>query len=171
MPQSQEKQVKQEELSAKPRSLLSSGFITPVGNKIQPIYALQYDEKEKKELVVMTGEQDIDDFIQKSSSSTDMAFLQREAIRTGQYPVDSRASYGVDMTLMPSNIHELFNTTSDINTHFSKLGEHAQKAFGSADAYKDAVLNGTAEKILNSYFAKLAAEEAKKLKETDKEDK
>lgn len=152
--------------------MLSKGYITPVGNKIQPIYELQYDEKVKKELVVKTGEQDIDDFIQKSASSTDMAFLQREAIRTGQYPVDPRATYGVDMTMMPSNIHELFNTTSDINSHFSKLGEHAQKAFGSAEAYKEAVLNGTAEKILNSYFSKLAAEEAKKIKETEiKEDK
>lgn len=151
-------------------SLLSKGYLTPVGNKFQPIYELQYDEKAKKELVVMTGEQDIDDFIQKSASSTDMAFLQREAIRTGQYPADPRAQYGVDMTLMPTNIHELFNTTSDIQAHFDKLGEHAQKAFGSATAYKEAVLNGTAEKVLNNYFEKLAKEEAAKLIEKQKED-
>lgn len=170
MPQLQENQEKQVE--RKKVSLLSEGYITPVGNKIQPIYELQYDEKAKCELVVQTGEQDIDDFIQKSASSTDMAFLQREAIRTGQYPADPRACYGVDMTLMPTNIHELFKSTSDINEHFSRLGEHAQKAFGSAENYKDAVLNGTAEKILNSYFSKLAAEEAKKIKETEsKEEK
>lgn len=172
MPQLQEKQVKQEERSTFVMpSLLSKGYITPVGNKIQPIYELEYDEKEKRELVKKTGEQDIDDFIQKSASSTDMAFLQREAIRTGQYPVDPRASYGVDMTLMPTNIHELFSTTSDINAHFSKLGEHAQKAFGTAEKYKEAVLNGSAEKILNQYFTKLAAEEAAKLKQKEEGEK
>lgn len=168
MPQLQEKQESQTKKLT--HSLLSTGYATPVGDPMQPIYELQYDEEAKCELVKKVGEQDIDDFIQKSASSTDMAFLQREAIRTGQYPVDDRAQYGVDMTLMPRDIHELFATTKDINSHFSSLGEHAQKAFGSPEAYKEAVLNGTAEKILNAYFAKLAKEEAEKIKETQKKE-
>lgn len=172
MPQSQGNLEKQEKLNIPEiKFLLTKKYMTPVGNKIMPIYELQYDEKIRKDLVVKTGEQDIDDFIQKSQSSTDMAFLQREAIRTGQYPVDPTAQYGVDMTLMPSNIHELYRITKDINTHFNSLGEHAQKCFGTAEAYKNAVLDGTAEAKLNAYFLKLQKEEAAKLAKNEKQEK
>ena len=167
-----EEKKKQKHNSAKKfhiPGLLSKEFITPVGSKIQVTYELQYDEKRRCELVVPVGEEDIDKFIQASASSTDMAFLVREAQRTGQYPIDARAQYGVDMTLMPNNIHELYNTTAHINDAFEKLGEQGKQAFGSVDNYKEAIINGTAEKILYAHYKKLADLEIEKAKKTEKD--
>lgn len=140
--------------------LVSKGYSTPVGNKIQPIYKMVFDEKLRKDVVKVVGEQDIDDFIQKSSSSTDIAFLQREAIRTGQYPADPRAVYGVDMTLMPTNIHELYKSVNDIDSHFLKLPADVQAMFGSAENYKNAVLDGNAEAVIRAGYEQLANQAA-----------
>lgn len=171
MEKSPEKKATKVEKKVEKKPIISKKYLTPVGNKIQPIYELYYDEKSRKELVKKVGEQDIDDFIQKSSNATDMAYLIREAQRTGQYPIDENAKYGVDMTLMPTNIHELYKTTSDINKRFEGLDPKVQAAFGSAQAYKDAVLNGSAEKLIEQHFIKLAQDEAKKAIEKEKEGK
>lgn len=150
-------------------SILSKKYLTPVGNKMQPQYELQYDEKLRKDLVVQVGEVDIDDQIQKSAHMTDFAFLQREAIRTGQYPVAPDDAYGVDMTLLPTNIHELHKFSQDYKAAYDRLGEHGKKAFGSVQGYKDAILNGSAETILNNYFLKLSKEEFEKAKKEKEE--
>lgn len=159
MPKEEPKKEKKE----KP-SILTKKYLTPVGNKMQPEYELQYDEKLRKDLVVKVGEVDIDDQIQKSAHMTDFAFLQREAIRTGQYPSGDENSYGVDMTLLPTNIHELHKFSQDYKAAYDRLGEHGKKAFGSVQGYKDAILNGSAETILNNYFLKLSKEEIEKAK-------
>lgn len=157
------KEEPKKEKKEKP-SILTKKYLTPVGNKMQPEYELQYDEKLRKDLVVKVGEVDIDDQIQKSAHMTDFAFLQREAIRTGQYPTGDENSYGVDMTLLPSNIHELHKFSQDYKAAYDRLGEHGKKAFGSVQGYKDAILNGSAETILNNYFLKLSKEEIEKAK-------
>ena len=169
--QSNEKQIALQMSKEEPKkekkekpSILTNKYLTPVGNKMQPEYELQYDEKLRKELVVKVGEVDIDDQIQKSAHMTDFAFLQREAIRTGQYPTGDENSYGVDMTLLPTNIHELHKFSQDYKAAYDRLGEHGKKAFGSVQGYKDAILNGSAETILNNYFLKLSKEEIEKAK-------
>ena len=149
-----EGQTNENKKAEKKKSTLVGVVCTPAGNSIAPVYKRVYDEKLDRQIVKQVDTTNITEFIQASKSSTDLAALEKRFIALGEIPnVDPNSQFGVDQTILPSDIHQLYNMVNDINSNYNKLPESVQKVFGTAKAYGEAILNGTAGTILADAFA------------------
>lgn len=165
-----EGQVIQGQKAAKEKKSTLSGVVcTPAGSHIAPVYKRVYDKELDKAIVKKVDETNLFEFIQASKSSTDLALLQKRFIELGEIPAsDPNMQFGVDNTILPSDIHSLYNMVNDVNTNYNKLPSEVQKVFGNSQDYLKAVLDGTASTILANAFApKPSTEEKKEVKENE----
>lgn len=126
---------------------------TPCGSNIQPIYERVYDKATGKNLVVKTGDFDIDEFIQASNCKTDLAMLRQEMIANGTLP--SVSDEVVDMTLFPENIHEVFSTVNQAEKTYNELPDSVKAIFRSKDEFLAALIAGNYEtKLINGLQSK-----------------
>lgn len=134
----------------KQESNIGKLLYTDVGSKMMPVY-----ERVDK-IVVKTKEFDIDEFIQASNSQTDLAQLRQEMLTSGQLP--SVSDDVVDCTLMPQNIHEVYDVVNSVDERFKQLPENVQVIFGNKDNFLKALVDGSYEqkliKGLNDFYEK-----------------
>lgn len=132
-------------------SALKGVTCTNAGNPISPVYKRVYNDELEINVVQKVDETNLYEFIQASRNQTDLATLQKRFIELGEIPnVNPNLVGEVDTTLMPTDIHSLYNMVNDVNGSFFKLPKSAQDIFGNSQAYLAAILDGT-------YFQKLAA--------------
>lgn len=148
-----------------------SYHISHPGVKIAPTYKKVYDEKRKKKVVKIVDHFDLDEFIQSSASSVDLAILKKRALEMGE---SAGAFVGdIDETLFPESIHDVYKFNNTLAEKFNGLDDGLKKQFGSVEKYRKAILDGSAMSIAQKYFVKeaqaKAAEAAKKPEEGDKE--
>lgn len=132
-------------------STLAGVVCTSAGSKIAPVYKRVYDKDLDRKIVQKVDETNLYEFIQASKSMTDLATLQKRFIELGEIPnVDPNLQHGVDTTLLPGDIHQLYSMVNDVNGNFNKLPDSVKAVFGSSQDYLSAILDG-------SYQDKLAA--------------
>jgi hypothetical protein len=134
------------------------------GSPIVKVKKRIFDEKLKRGVVKETGETvNLYEQIKASDCLTDMALLRKEKMRTGQIPVvDSRFINGVDFSVYPDNIHEVYKVHSQVAERFASLSPEVQKAFNkSVDVFYSACMEGTAKNKITTHYQKLSAEAAK----------
>lgn len=143
-----ERQVKetQQEVAV---SSLQGVICSCAGNPIADVYKRVYDEELHRTVVKKVDETNLYEFIQASKSTTDLATLQKRFLELGEIPGGELGwQEQVDMTVMPSNIHEVYAMTSDIDAAFKRLPESVQNLFGDKDAYMKALIDGTYQATL-----------------------
>lgn len=138
-------------------SFVSKGFETPAGSRIAPIYEEVFDEELKKKVVKKTGEFDLYEEIQMSSNGSEIAMLKKQAKASG-VPIENDPGLvgGMNQTLYPSNIHEAMNYSKNVNEAFARLPKEIQEGVfgGDASKYLNAVLDGSVNTAIGSYFTK-----------------
>ena len=140
-----EKQViKKEEI----KTTLEGVVCTNPGKHIAPVYKRVYDSDLKKNVVKKVDETDLFEFIQASASSTDLAVLQQRFIALGEIPSVDPTMGSNDLSIFPSNIHEVYNMVNNIDANFKALPESIQKIFGDSQSYMNALMNGTYQATL-----------------------
>lgn len=140
-----EKQViKKEEI----KSTLDGVVCTNPGKHIAPVYKRVYDANLKRNIVKKVDETDLFEFIQASASSTDLAVLQQRFIALGEIPAVDPTMGSNDLTIFPSNIHEVYDMVNNIDANFKALPESIRQIFGTSEAYTQALLNGTYQATL-----------------------
>ena len=168
MMKTNEGQANENKKAAEKKSTLTGVVCTPAGNSIAPVYKRVFDDKLNRNVVKKVDTTNITEFIQASKSSTDLAALQKRFIALGEIPnVDPNSQFGVDQTILPSDIHQLYQMVNDINSNYNKLPESVQKVFGNAKAYGDAILNGTAGTMLANAFAQKPEEKKEEVKDNE----
>lgn len=142
---------KKQEAAAKTNTL--KGVVcTPPGCSIAPVYKRVYDEQLDRNIVKKVDETNITEFIQASKSQTDLATLQKRFIELGEIPnVNPNMVYSD--TVMPSDIHGLYNMVNDVNGSFNKLPESVQAVFGDAQGYLKSIMDGSYNQKLADAFA------------------
>lgn len=135
------------------KNTLQGVICTNAGCKLAPVYKRVYDEKLDRNIVKKVDETNIYEFIQASKSSTDLATLQKRFMELGEIPAVDPTLTSVDTTVLPSDIHSLYNMVNDVNGNFARLPESVQEVFGSSQAYLQAILDGSYEKKLAAAFA------------------
>ena len=130
-------------------SSLQDVICSCAGNPIADVYKRVYDEDLHRTVVKKVDETNLYEFIQASKSTTDLATLQKRFLELGEIPGEELGwQEAVDMTVMPSNIHEVYAMTNDIDNAFKKLPESVQKLFGDKDTYMKALIDGTYQATL-----------------------
>ena len=148
-----ERQVSKKQEAEKKKNTLDGVVCTPSGNSLAPVYKRVYDDELDRYIVKKVDETNITEFIQASRSQTDLATLQKRFIELGEIPsVDPTLTYG-DNTVMPSDIHSLYNMVNDVDGNFKKLPEPVRQVFGTSQSYLKAILDGSYEKKLAEAFA------------------
>lgn len=146
-------QVSQEQKKKVPVSTFAGIVCTNSGQHFAPVYKRVYCEKSDKNLVKKVDETDLYEFIQASKSSTDLAVLQKRFLELGEIPnVDPNMVCGVDTTIMPSDIHQLYNMVNDVAGNFAKLPESVRNVFGSSEVYLQSLMDGSYAKKINDAF-------------------
>ena len=145
-------------------------FATNSGNDIAPVYKKVYDQEKKREIVKVVDHFNINEFVQSSASTVDLAILKKRALEMGE---SAGAFVGdIDETLFPENIHDVYKFNSTLTEKFNGLEEGLKKQFGSVDKYRAAILNGSALDVAQKYFIaeakKKAAEAAKNMEGENK---
>lgn len=149
-----ERQVGKKQEETKVVDTLKGVICTNPGKSLAPVYKRVYDEELDKNIVKKVDETNLTEFIQASKSQTDLATLQKRFIELGEIPsVDPTLTNGVDTTVMPSDIHSLYNMVNDVDGNFKKLPEPVRQVFGTSQAYLNAILDGSYEKKLAEAFA------------------
>ena len=111
-----ERQVNKKQDAEKKKNTLDGVVCTPAGCSIAPVYKRVYDEDLDRNIVKKVDETNITEFIQGSRSQTDLAILKKRFIELGEIPsVDPNMQYGVDNTILASDIHSLYNMVNDVN--------------------------------------------------------
>lgn len=153
-----------QEKKAKSVSTLAGVKCTNPGKSIAPVYKRVYDEKLDRAVVKKVDETNITEFIQASKSQTDLATLQKRFIELGEIPaVDPNMQTGVDTTVLPSDIHSLYNMVNDVNGNFNRLPQSVQSVFGDAQSYLAAILDGSYNQKITDAFT----QQKDKAKETE----
>ena len=136
-----------------PKKVTLEGVVcTNPGNPIAPVYKRVYVEKLDANLVRKVDETNLFEFIQASKSQTDLATLQKRFIELGEIPnVNPNMTYSD--TVMPSDIHSLYNMVNDVNGSFNQLPESVKAVFGDSQAYLAAILDGSYQSKLAEAFA------------------
>lgn len=142
---SNERQVEKKSVST-----LEGIVCTDNGKHIAPVYKRVFDSKTNRNIVKKVDETNLFEFIQASKSITDLATLQRRFIELGEIPNVDPTLGSYDMTLMPTDIHGVYDMVNDLNHSFDLLPESVQKIFGSAEEYGKSVLDGTYAAKLNA---------------------
>lgn len=140
-----------------------SYFYTHPGDAIAPVFKRVYDENLKRDIVKVVDHFNLNEFVQSSASSVDLAILKKRALEMGE---SAGAFVGdIDETLFPENIHDVYKFNSTLTEKFNGLEEGLKKQFGSVDKYRAAILNGSALDVAQKYYVaeakKKAAEAAK----------
>lgn len=150
------------EKKAEKVSTLKGVIFTPSGSAMAPVYKRVFNKDANRNLVTKVDETDLNEFIQASASQTDLALLQKRFIELGEIPqADPNLIHGIDTTIMPNDIHGVYDMVNDVDVNFNKLPKSIQDIFGSSQAYLQSLLNG-------SYHATLvnAIKEKQKAAET-----
>lgn len=151
MTDANERQVNKKQEASKKKSTLEGVVSSNCGSPIAPVYKRVYDKELDKAIVKKVDETNLFEFIQASKSMTDLATLQKRFIELGEIPaVDPTLVNGVDTTIMPGDIHQLYSMVNDVNGNFNKLPDSVKEVFGTSQDYLSAILDG-------SYQSKLAA--------------
>ena len=149
-----EGQVSKKQKAEEKKNTLDGVVCTPAGCSIAPVYKRLYDEELDRNIVKKVDETNITEFIQASRSQTDLAILQKRFIELGEIPaVDPNMQSGVDNTILPSDIHSLYNMVNDVNGNFNKLPESVRKVFGNPQAYLAAILDGSVNSKITDAFS------------------
>lgn len=148
-----EGQVNKKQKASSKTTTLKGVVYTPAGCSIAPVYKRVYDEELGRSIVKKVDETNITEFIQASKSSTDLATLQKRFMELGEIPAADPTLTSVDTTVLPSDIHSLYNMVNDVNGNFNKLPESVQKVFGNAQNYLAAILDGSYSLKLADAFA------------------
>ena len=150
-----EGQVGKKQKAEEKKNTLDGVVCTPRGSSIAPVYKRVYDKDLDRNIVKKVDETNLTEFIQASRNQTDLATLQKRFIELGEIPsVDPNMQTGVDTTILPSDIHSLYNMVNDVNGNFAKLPEFVRNVFGSANVYLQAILDGSYNKKLADAFSK-----------------
>lgn len=158
-------EVKEEKFSP-----IKKKYITPCGQRMQPTYKKVYNEKLKREVVVRGEDMDIYEFIQMSASNSDIEMFKREALKTGiEANVLPGAVYGVDTSMFPKDIHQLYRLANNSSEIFNGFDEQTKAAFKDVSDFNKCVLDGSAQERIRSHFSKLAEEAVNKAKLKEKE--
>lgn len=127
------------------------------GCHTQPVYKRVYDKKLDRSIVKQVDTFDLYEFIQASMSQTDLAILQKRFVELGEIPEVNPALGSNDLSVMPSNIHEVYNMANDIANNFAKLPKSIQSIFGTKEAYMKALIDGTYQATIVNYVKSLDA--------------
>lgn len=158
-----------EVVEVKEFSPISKKYMTPAGKKLQPVYKREYSEKFKKNIVVKSGEQDIYEFIQASASSTDLEILKREAVSSGiEANVLPNAVYGIDTSIYPKNIHDLYRLSNNAKAIYDKYDDDTKAAFIDVNDFTESVVKGNAQTRIINYYKKIAEAKAAAIAEAEK---
>lgn len=144
---SNERQVKKEQVK---RPFIEGVICSNPGEHIAPVYKRVFDPKLNRKVVKKVDETDLFEFIQASKSVTDLAVLQKRFIELGEIPNVDPTLGSNDLTIMPGDIHSLYDMVNDLNASFNQLPESIKAIFGDGASYGKAVLDG-------SYAAKIKA--------------
>lgn len=148
-----EGQARKKQEEKKKVSTLSGVVCSNCGCSIAPVYKRVYDEKLGRAIVKKVDETNITEFIQASKSQTDLATLQKRFIELGEIPaLDPNMQTGVDTTVLPSDIHSLYNMVNDVNGNFNRLPKSVQSVFGDAQSYLAAILDGSYNQKITAAF-------------------
>ena len=135
-----------------PKSTLEGVICSNCGNPIAPVYKRVHIKELDANLVTKVDETNLFEFIQASKSQTDLATLQKRFIELGEIPnVNPNMVYSD--TVMPSDIHSLYNMVNDVNGSFNQLPESVKAVFGDSQAYLAAILDGSYQNKLAEAFA------------------
>lgn len=145
------RQVNQKQKAIEKKSTFQGLIFTSCGNPIASVYKSVCVDG--KTLVRCVDTTNIHEFIQASKSSTDLATLQKRFMELGEIPVVDSTLTSVDTTVLPSDIHSLYNMVNDVNGNFNKLPESVRKVFGTAQDYLAAILDGSYSQKLADAFA------------------
>lgn len=115
---------------------------TDVGSNIMPVYERVFNKDTGKSIVVKTKDFDIDEFIQASNCQTDLAMLRQEMIASGQLPTIDKDEV-VDCTLMPQNIHEVYDVVGKIDETYNALPSTIKGIFKTRDDFQKALVDGS----------------------------
>lgn len=135
----------------KETSTLDGVVCVSAGRTKSPVYKRVYDAASDTNVVKKVDEFDIYEFIQASKSSTDLALLQKQYEALGEVPgLEIGWDEAPDQTIMPSNIHEVYELTNNVDKAFKKLPESVQAIFGDKDKYLASLLDGSYMNIINA---------------------
>lgn len=140
-----ERQVKEEQVQ---HATIEGVVCTNPGQHIAPVLKRVFDPARNKKVVKKVDETDLFEFIQASKSVTDMATLQKRFIELGEIPNSDPTLGSNDLTIMPGDIHQLYDMVNDINGSFNQLPESVKAIFGDSAAYGKAILDGSYAYIL-----------------------
>lgn len=149
-------------------STLEGVICSNPGDRIAPVYKRVYDKDYDSTLVKQVDTFDIEEFIQSSKSSTDLAVLQKRFIELGEIPAVDANMGSNDLTVYPSNIHEVYDMVNDVASNFAKLPQSIQAIFGTKEAYMKALLDGTYQATLINAINQIPKEEQQPAPEGDK---
>lgn len=158
------RQVNENKKAEEKKSTLDGVICTSAGSQFTPVYKRIYDKELDRKIVKKVDETNLYEFIQASKSMTDLATLQKRFIELGEIPdVNPNLQHGVDTTLLPGDIHQLYSMVNDVNGNFNKLPDSVKAVFGTSQDYLSAILDG-------SYQNKLAAAFMPKTDNKEKEE-
>ena len=158
-----ERQVNEKQKEVKEVNTLAGAVFTNSGNPIAPVYKRVYDKDLDANIVKKVDETNLQEFIQASRATTDLAILQKRFIELGEIPAVDPTLGSNDLTQFPSDIHGVYKMVNDVAGNFAKLPESIQKIFGTKEAYLESLMNGTYQAtLINAINAEnKAAEEVK----------
>lgn len=132
---------------------------TPAGSKTKPVYKYVYNEKYGCPRRVISGEIDIDAYIQQAADDVDFKAL-------GQMIVDSRDNVVshfqmegevLDVTKLPRNIEEYQALYVKMQDEFNKLPVEMKALFGNdINQFRTCWMNGSIGSILDGYYKGIA---------------
>lgn len=139
---------------------------TSAGNPITPVYKRVYDDKKKRMVVKKVKEINIDEFIQSSSNSTDLALLKRRYIELGEIPaVNPGAPTYADLSTLPDNVHELYHLENLAQEKYDALPDAVKSLYNGSADWLNVVLQGNWENDAQKRFAALSKNKVKEKKE------
>lgn len=134
----------------------SDFLYTNPGNRMEPVYERVFDKDLGCEVVKKVREIDIYEYIQSSASSTDMAQLRAQLLRTGEVPcVDPTLRHG-EVSLEANNIHEFYNLINGAAAQFDDLDPKVQAIFGSREEFVKALIKHDAYSTIVAGLSKEA---------------
>lgn len=133
-------------------------FPMPDTNKgIEDVYEKQVN-KDGAVHFVKTGQRNLYEEIQSYKDDCDINFIIARCVKDGSVSLladNGRSS--VDVSMLPDNFLDLYNLSERLKNEFMSLPVEERDAFNqSAILYIDSRINGTAEKIISDYKAKVS---------------
>lgn len=137
-----------------------NNVFTPLGDAKMPSLERVFNKESEKYEIVVKSEIDIQEELQRSSNSYDLAMLKAKYKLTGELPPDT-GGYGdvdQDLTMFPDNIHELYKVRNKLQTYFEGLDPKLQATYGSFENYVTSIYSGQIPQATKDYYAALATE-------------